>query len=115
MIGARIMNIPFFNYPRLYTDQKADMLEIFEDVCSRGAFIMQSDLIEFEDSFAKFANSNYALGVANGTDAMELALMAIGMNPGDEIIICSHTMVATASAIITAGGVQFRLSWGMII
>ncbi|MDA9652336.1 DegT/DnrJ/EryC1/StrS family aminotransferase [Pseudomonadota bacterium] len=106
------MNIPFFNYPRLYTDQKTDMLRIFEDVASRGAFIMQSDLLEFEDSFAKFTKSNYALGVANGTDAMELALMAIGLNPGDEIIICSHTMVATASAIVTAGGMPVPVELG---
>jgi len=106
------MNIPFFNYPRLYIDQKEKMTEIFDDVCSRGAFIMQSDLKNFEDSFAQFTNSNYALGVANGTDAMELALMAIGLDKGDEIIICSHTMVATASAIVTAGGTPVPVELG---
>lgn len=106
------MNIPFFNYPRLYLDQKADMQRIFDDVSSRGAFIMQSDLTEFESSFAEFAQSSYAIGVANGTDAMELSLIAIGVKKGDEIIICSHTMVATASAIITAGAVPVPVEMG---
>jgi dTDP-4-amino-4,6-dideoxygalactose transaminase len=106
------MNIPFFDYPRLYLDQKEKMIKIFDDVCSRGAFIMQSDLDEFENKFAEFTNSNYAIGVANGTDAMELALLAIGVKKGDEIIICSHTMVATASAIVTAGGIPVPVELG---
>ena len=106
------MNIPFFDYPRLYTDQKEKMIEIFDNVSSRGAFIMQSDLGEFETLFAKFTNSNHAIGVANGTDAMELALMAIGISNGDEVIISSHTMVATASAIVTAGGTPVPVELG---
>ena len=106
------MNIPFFDYPRLYLDQKEKMIEIFDDVSSRGAFIMQSDLVEFENLFSEFTNSNHAIGVANGTDAMELALLAIGVKKGDEIIICSHTMVATASAIVTAGGIPVPVELG---
>lgn len=106
------MNIPFFDYPRLYLDQKEKMIEIFDNVSSRGAFIMQSDLNEFENSFSQFTNSKFAIGVANGTDAMELALLAIGVKKGDEIIICSHTMVATASAIVTAGGVPVPVELG---
>ena len=42
-------SIPFFDYPRLYTDKRDEFLKIFDDVCSRGAFIMQKDLESFED------------------------------------------------------------------
>ena len=71
---------------------------------------MQQDLEDFESELAKYCNSNYSIGVANGTDAMELALMAIGL--GDEVIISSHTMVATASAIVTAGGTPVPVDIG---
>ena len=45
------MNVPFFDYPRLFLDDKKMLTEIFENVSSRGAFIMQKDLIEFEENF----------------------------------------------------------------
>ena len=73
---------------------------------------MQQDLEDFESELAKYCNSNYSIGVANGTDAMELALMAIGLEKGDEVIISSHTMVATASAIVTAGGTPVPVDIG---
>ena len=47
-------NIPFFNYPYLYKSREKDFLNIFKDVCSRGAFILQNDLDEFEKKLAKF-------------------------------------------------------------
>ena len=106
------MNIPFFDYPRLFLDDKKMLTEIFENVSSRGAFIMQKDLIEFEENFKKYTKSNYSIGVANGTDALELALLAIGLQKGDEVICCSHTMIATASAIVTAGGIPIPVELG---
>ena len=96
--------IPFFEYPRHYTDDKEAILNIVDDVCSRGAFIMQSDLKRFEVNLAKFCSSKYSVGVANATDGLELCWMAVGLNPGDEVIVSSHTMLATASAIKIAGG-----------
>ena len=106
------MNVPFFEYPRFYLDEKDAYLKILDDVGSRGSFIMQQDLEDFESELAKYCNSNYSIGVANGTDAMELALMAIGLEKGDEVIISSHTMVATASAIVTAGGTPVPVDIG---
>ncbi|MAR96229.1 MAG: cell wall biogenesis protein [Candidatus Marinimicrobia bacterium] len=97
-------NVPFFDYPRLYEDDKEELLKIFDDVGSRGAFIMQSDLEEFEKSLAKYTGSNHAIGVGNATDGLEFCWMALGLKPGDEVICSSHTMLATASSIITAGG-----------
>lgn len=104
--------IPFFEYPRLYLDEKADLLRIFEDVGNRGAFILQKDLANFESNLAKYAGAKYAIGVANATDGLELSCMAMGINPGDEVICCAHTMLATASSIKTAGGVPVPVEIG---
>lgn len=105
-------NIPYYDYPRAYTDDRDNFLGIIEDVGSRGAFILQKDLKDFEDDLAKYISCEHAVGVANATDGLELALMAIGLKPGDEVICCSHTMLATASSIVTAGGVPVPVDIG---
>ena len=69
----------------------------------RGAFILQEDLVRFERNLAAYLGVKYALGVGNATDGLLLALRAAGIGPGDEVIFCSHTMVATAAAIHFAG------------
>jgi len=81
-------------------------------VGNRGAFIMQSDVKDFESSLSDFTSAKYAIGVANGTDGLELAWMSIGLRAGDEVIICSHTMLATASAIKLAGGTPVPVELG---
>ena len=95
--------IPFFNYAELYNQNKSEYLKIIEDVCSRGAFILQSDLEEFEKNSAKFINVKHCIGVANGTDALWLGLKAAGVKPNDEIIIPSHTYIASAAAVHFVG------------
>ena len=64
------MKIPFFDYPRVYLDDKENLLKIFDEVASRGAFIMQKDLEEFESNLSSYTGSNYAIGVGNATDGM---------------------------------------------
>ena len=95
--------IPFFNYPALYHRYEADFDRIFKDVCSRGAFILQKDLEQFETHLAKFLNCGTALGVADGTNAMIIGLKACNIGAGDEVIIASHTYIATAAAIKLVG------------
>ncbi len=97
--------VPFFNYPYLFKSKEKDFVNIFKDVGNRGAFILQKDLENFERKLAKYIGVKYAVGVANGTDAIWLALMAAGIQDGDEIIFASHTYIATAGAIVFAGGV----------
>ncbi len=96
-------NIPFFNYSALFQENSQELTKIFKNVSSRGAFIMQDDLVQFEENLAKYTNVKYAVGVANATDALQLLLIAGGISSGDEVIFCSHTMVATASAIAFTG------------
>ncbi|MBA2707629.1 MAG: DegT/DnrJ/EryC1/StrS family aminotransferase [Gemmatimonadaceae bacterium] len=93
------MSIPFFRYPHLFRQQREEILAAMTAVMERGAFILQSDLVEFEASLASFTGATHAIGVANGTDALIIALRAAGVGPGDEVIVPSHTYVASAASI----------------
>lgn len=97
--------IPFFNYPYLFKSYEDEFIKIFKDIGNRGAFILQKDLLEFEENLAKFIGTKYAIGLANGTDAIWIALMAAGIGKGDEVIFSSHTYIATAAAIHFVGGI----------
>ena len=107
-----IRKVPFFDYPRLWTDERDVLLDIIDTTSSTGGFIMQKALFDFESELADYCRSGHSVGVANATDGMEIFLEAIGVNPGDEIIISSHTMLATASAIKVAGGVPVPVDIG---
>ena len=104
--------VPFFEYSRLFTDNKASISEVLENVGMRGAYIMQQDLSNFEKTLADYVGSKYAIGVANATDGLELAWSAVGLQKNDEVIISAHTMLATASAIVTAGGIPIVVDIG---
>jgi dTDP-4-amino-4,6-dideoxygalactose transaminase len=104
--------VPFFDYPRIFLDDKAELMATFEEVSSRGAYILQKDLADFESNLASYTGAKHAIGVANATDGLELAWIAIRLKPGDEVIISSHTMLATASAIVTAGGTPVPVEIG---
>ena len=86
-------NIPFFNYPAIYSRFEAEFNQIFKDVCSRGAFILQQDLYDFETELGNFLGLKHAFGVADGTNAMIIGLKALGIREGDEVIITSHTYI----------------------
>ena len=76
---------------------------ILQDVLSRGAYIMQQDLFDFEDNLAKYLGVKHAIGVADGTMALTLALRAANLPKGSEVIVPSHTFVASAASIHHAG------------
>ena len=106
------MKVPFFEYPRLWSDERDQLINIIDKTSSSGGFILQKALFDFETNLALYADSKYAIGVGNATDGMEIFLSAIGLKPGDEVIISSHTMLATASAIKVAGGVPIPVDIG---
>ena len=95
--------VPFFDYPQLYLSQKERMDSAISSVVNKGAYILQNDLVEFEKKLAEYTNSKYAIGVANGTDAIWLALLAAGIGSGDEVIVPSHTYIASPAAIKFVG------------
>jgi dTDP-4-amino-4,6-dideoxygalactose transaminase len=82
----------------------ADELDMqFADVMNRTAFIGGDQVAAFESAFADFVGATHCVGVANGTDALELALRAIGVEAGDEVVVPANTFVATAEAVARAG------------
>ena len=96
-------HIPFFNYPALYEHRKQEYLDVISDVLARGAYIMQKDLIEFEEKLSDYLGVNHVVGVADGTMALLISLMSAGIGSGDEVIVPSHTFIASAAAIHHCG------------
>ncbi len=97
--------IPFFPYPDLFKADEAALMEVMREVCARGAYILQKDCVELEARLREFTGSKHAFGVANGTDAIVIGLKAVGIGLGDEVIMPSHTYVATAAACHWVGAV----------
>jgi dTDP-4-amino-4,6-dideoxygalactose transaminase len=112
MITSKKRIVPFFNYPHVFVSQEEAFMSIICDVGRRGAFIMQKDLSDFEADLAAYTSAKYAVGVANATDAIQLGLMAGGVGQGDEVIFCTHTMVATAAGIHFAGAIPVPIEAG---
>lgn len=95
--------IPFFNYSALFASQEQELMAVLRDVMSRGAYILQKDLADFEASLRGYLGVSYAYGVADGTNAIKLGLIAMGVGPGDEVILPSHTYIASAAAVHFVG------------
>jgi dTDP-4-amino-4,6-dideoxygalactose transaminase len=75
----------------------------FARVLEKTAFIDGPDVRQFEEAFAAFSGVRHCVGVANGTDALELAVRAAGIGPGDEVLLPANTFIATALAVVRAG------------
>ena len=95
--------IPFFDYPALFAQRQQEYTEIVSDVLARGAYIMQADLADFETDLAAYLGVRHAIGVADGTMALLMSLRAAGIGSGDEVIVPSHTFVASAAAVHHVG------------
>ena len=80
-----------------------ELLAAVERVARQAAFILGSEVEEFESEFAAYCERQEAIGVASGTDALALSLKALGVGPGDEVIVPSNTFIATAEAVTIAG------------
>lgn len=95
--------IPFANLVREHEALADDLRGAIDDVIASGWFILGRRLESFERNFAAYCGSRFALGVASGTDALHLSLLACGVGPGDEVIIPANTFIATALAVSYAG------------
>lgn len=96
-------SIPFLNYPALFAHDAENYIEILRDTLSRGAFILQGDVAEFEKALREYLGIRHAFGVGDGTNALILGLHAAGIGPGDEIILPGHCDIAAASAVHFVG------------
>ncbi len=105
-------SIPFFNYPALFERDEEGFMGILRDVLRRGAFILQKDLAEFEAALGDRLGVKYAIGVADGTNALILGLKALGVGSGDEVIVPSHTYIASAASIHLVGATPVLAEMG---
>ncbi len=97
--------IVVWNYLRDYKKNQKAILKIVDKVFLSGQLILSNQVNNFENNFANYTNTKYAIGVNSGTDAIQIALMAIGIKKNDEVITVSNTAVPTVSAIVSCGAI----------
>jgi dTDP-4-amino-4,6-dideoxygalactose transaminase len=97
------MKVPFYGHQRQYQSIKSEIDAKIQEVILSGQYVQGPMLKKFEEELAAFARAKYAVGVGNGTDALWLTFMALGLGEGDELITTANTFFATAEAMWIAG------------
>jgi len=97
------MTIPLVDLKAQYADIKVEIDRAIQRVLTNTSFILGSEVRDFETAFAKYCSAEGAVGVASGTAALQLSLLALGVQVGDDIITTAHTFIATAEAISQCG------------
>ena len=103
MMLKKETNVPYVNLPLQYQQLKEEILPVIKAILERGDYVLGAEVKEFEQRFAAYCQSAYALGVANGTDALILCLKALGVGPGDEVVTVPNSFLATTGAICALG------------
>ncbi len=97
------MAVPLFDTDTPLAPLCAAILARIGEVVARGTYVLGAEVAAFEREFAAYLGVRHVVGVANGTDAITIALRALGINPGDEVVVPSFTFYATAEAVVNAG------------
>ena len=97
------MNIPFLDLGAAYRELQTEIDVAVARVLASGYYIGGPEVEAFEEEFATYCGSTHAIGVANGLDALHLALRALDVGPGDEVIVPSNTYIATWLAVSQCG------------
>ncbi|MCX7747661.1 MAG: DegT/DnrJ/EryC1/StrS family aminotransferase [Clostridia bacterium] len=97
------IKVPFYGHQRQYLSIKEEIDSKMQEVIMSGQYVQGPMLKQFEAELAEYAGIEYAIGVGNGTDALWLTFMALGLGPGDELITNANTFFATAEAMWIAG------------
>lgn len=95
--------VPFLDLTAQQTEVADEVLPRWAELFRSAAFIGGPDIDAFENEYAAYVGVNYCIGVANGTDAIELALRGVGVEAGDEVILPANTFIATAEAVSRVG------------
>jgi len=95
--------IPFLDLGKAYKELKTDLDSAYQRVMNSGWYILGEEVDAFEAEFAEYCGVKFCVGVGNGLDALNLILRAYGIGPGDEVIVPSHTFIATWLAVTHAG------------
>ena len=97
------MRVPLVDLGWQHDQIVSEVQRGIEEVIANTAFIQGPDVAQFETSFAEFTGVDYCIGVANGTDALELATRALGIGPGDKVVVPANSFIASALGVIRAG------------
>ena len=103
LISMSFLKIQFVDLLRQYQNLKPELDDAILRAVGRGDFILGEDTLEFEKEFATFNQVPHCVGVADGTDALHLALLALGVGAGDEVIVPTNTFIASVLAISNTG------------
>ena len=95
--------IPFLDLKAITETQRTELTAAFNRVLDSGWFVMGEELKAFEREYADYCGARFCIGVANGLDALSLSLRALGIGPGDEVIVPSNTYIATWLAVTHVG------------
>ena len=95
--------IPFVDLAAQHAAIQAEIASAIERVLVECNFVLGPQVREFEQDFARFVGCEHAVGVSSGLDALRLSLMAMGIGPGDEVILPANTYIATAFAVSAVG------------
>jgi dTDP-4-amino-4,6-dideoxygalactose transaminase len=97
--------IRFLDLAAVHAELRDEIEAAILDVSRSGTYLLGSKLATFEDEFANYTGAKYCAGVSNGLDALKLALLSVGVSPGDEVIVPAHTFIATWLAVSQVGAV----------
>ncbi len=95
--------VPFLDLAGVNGALRTEFEQAFSEVLGHGRFINGPEVARFEAEFADYCQARACVGVANGTDALELILAGLGIGPGDEVIVPANTFIATAEAVLYVG------------
>jgi dTDP-4-amino-4,6-dideoxygalactose transaminase len=95
--------VPLVDVRAAYLAQQAELDAAVTGVVRSGGFILGPEVEAFEAAFARFCGARRAVGVASGTAAIHLALAALGVGPGGQVVTVAHTFTASAEAVAHAG------------
>ncbi len=97
------MSVPFLDLRAAYAELRMEIDAALRRVAESGWYILGKEVEDFEADFSKYCGSSHCVGVGNGLDAIELSLRALGIGPGDEVIVPSNTYIATWLAVTRCG------------
>jgi len=97
------MNIPFLDLKPAYDELRTEFDAAYCRVMESGRYLLGEELEQFEAEFAAYCDASFCVGIGNGLDALHLVLRAYGIGAGDEVIVPSHTFIATWLAVTYAG------------
>lgn len=97
------MKVPYLDLPRLHSSIREELMREFDNALTEADFVMGKSVDEFESEFARFSSALHCVAVSSGTSAIQLALEALGVGAGDEVIVPANTFTASAAAVLRAG------------